>query len=203
MSKGWYVKVSTQVVFNVDTNIGVVASSEGQAGLEAQRILCEWLDKDDWGSELEYELPQELEMGDTVWHRSGGSGAIDFDSMQVLSVTPDSDFDPDQEDDEDEAITVRCLMEAAQCLNEAFHNLPGDHPLQKFREQYGIAEVREHLNLCAIYCDKTHRLMTQEQGYDMCFDFEFVPQFLERCVGDDFAPKSTNPHILSMYWRGL
>jgi len=98
MSKGWYVKVATQVVFDVDTNIGVVASSEEQAALEAQRILCEWLDKDDYAAELEHELPEDLEMGDTVWHRSVGSGDIDFDTMQALSVTPDSDFDPEEDD---------------------------------------------------------------------------------------------------------
>ena len=98
MSKGWYVKVATQVVFDVDTNIGVVASSEEQAALEAQRILCEWLDKDDYAAELENCLPWELHMGDADWHRSSGAGAIDFDTMQALSVTPDSDFDP-QEDD--------------------------------------------------------------------------------------------------------
>jgi len=35
MSKGWYVKVETQVVFTVDTNVGVVASTEEQAAYEA------------------------------------------------------------------------------------------------------------------------------------------------------------------------
>ena len=97
MSKGWYVKVATRVVFEVDTNIGVVASSEDQAGVEARRILREWLDKDDYAAELETCLPWDLHMGDADWHRSSGSGGIVQDSMQVLSVTPDSDFDP-QED---------------------------------------------------------------------------------------------------------
>jgi hypothetical protein len=203
MSKGWYVKVSTRVVFDVDTNIGVVASSEDQAGVEAQRILREWLLKDDYASELEYELPQDLEMGDTLWHRSVGSGEIDFDSMQVLSVTPDSDFDPDPEEDQGPSTELWSLMEAAQCLNEAYHNLPDDHPLQNpWRYQYGI-EVREQLSKIAMYCDVTHRLMCEEQGYDGCFDFDFVPQFLENCVNDDFELKSVNPHTLSIYWRGI
>jgi len=35
MSKGWYVKVETNVVFTVDTNVGVVASCEREAANEA------------------------------------------------------------------------------------------------------------------------------------------------------------------------
>jgi len=199
MSKGWYVKVSTQVVFEVDTNIGVLASCEREAGHKAQEILCDWLDRDDYASELESALPWELNMGGTDWNRSSGSGGIDFDTMQALSVEPDSDFDPEG-DDED--IKIRSVMEAVQCLNEAFHDLPDDHPLQKFRETHGIAEVRDRLNLLAVYCDMTYRVMADEQGYDACFDWDFVPQFLENCVEDDFSVKSQDAHVLSMFWRG-
>jgi hypothetical protein len=200
MSKGWYVKVATQVVFEVDTNIGVVASCEREAGHKAQEILCDWLDKDDFKSELEITLPWELDMGGQAWHRSSGSGGIDFDTMQVLSVTPDSDFDPE---DDDEDIKIRSVMEAVQCLNEAFHDLPNDHPLQEFRETHGIAEVRDRLNLLAVYCDMTYRVMADEQGYDLCFDWDFVPQFLENCVEDDFSPKSQDAHVLSMFWSAI
>jgi hypothetical protein len=94
-------------------------------------------------------------------------------------------------------------MEAVQCLNEAFHNLPEDHPLKEWRDRYGIAEVRDQLNMIAVYCDMTHRIMHEEQGYEDCFDFDFVPQFLENCVEDDFTVKSENPRILSMYWSGI
>ena len=199
MSKGWYVKVATQVVFEVDTNVGVVASCEREAGHKAQEILCDWLEKDDFKSELEMALPWELNMGGNDWNRSSGSGGIDFDTMQVLSVTPDSDFDPE---DDDEDIKIRCIMEAVQCLNEAFHGLPKDHPLQEFRENNGIAEVRDRLNLLAVYCDMTYRVLADEQGYDLCFDWDFVPQFMENCVEDDFSPKSENPRVLSMFWSG-
>jgi hypothetical protein len=199
MSKGWYVKVSTQVVFEVDTNVGVVASCEREAGHKAQEILCDWLGKDGFASELERVLPWELNMGGNDWNRSSGSGGIDFDTMQVLSVTPDSDFDPE---DDDEDIKIRNVMEAVQCLNEAFHDLPNDHPLQEFRETHGIAEVRDRLNLLAVYCDMTYRVMFDEQGYDACFDWDFVPQFLENCVEDDFSVKSQDAHVLSMFWRG-
>jgi len=199
MSKGWYVKVSTQVVFEVDTNIGVVASCEREAGHKAQEILCDWLDKDGFASELERVLPWELNMGGNEWNRSSGSGGIDFDTMQVLSATPDSDFDPE---DDDEDIKIRSVMEAVQCLNEAFHDLPNDHPLQEFRETHGIAEVRDRLNVLAVYCDMTYRVMADEQGYDACFDWDFVPQFLENCVEDDFSVKSQDAHVLSMFWRG-
>ena len=200
MSKGWYVKVATQVVFEVDTNVGVVASCEREAGQKAQEILCDWLDKDDYASELEMTLPWELNMGGNDWNRSSGSGGIDFDTMQVLSVTPDSDFDPE---DDDEDIKIRSVMEAVQCLNEAFHDLPNDHPLQEFRETHGIAEVRDRLNLLAVYCDMTYRVMADEQGYDLCFDWDFVPQFMENCVEDDFSPKSENPRVLSMFWSAI
>ena len=200
MSKGWYVKVATQVVFDVDTNIGVLASCEREAGHKAQEILCEWLDKDDYASELERVLPWELNMGGTDWNRSSGSGGIDFDTMQVLFVDPDPDFDPE---DDDEDIKIRNVMEAVQCLNEAFHDLPNDHPLQEFRETHGIAEVRDRLNLLAVYCDMTYRVMVDEQGYDACFDWDFVPQFLKNCVEDDFSVKSQDAHVLSMFWRGI
>ena len=200
MSKGWYVKVATQVVFEVDTNVGVVASCEREAGHKAQEILCDWLEKDDFKSELENVLPWELNMGGNDWNRSSGSGGIDFDTMQVLSVTPDSDFDPE---DDDEDIKIRNVMEAVQCLNEAFHDLPNDHPLQKFREAHGIAEVRDRLNLLAVYCDMVYRVMADEQGYDLCFDWDFVPQFLQNCVEDDFSVKAKDAHVLSMFWRGI
>jgi hypothetical protein len=200
MSKGWYVKVETNVIFTVDTNIGVVASCEREAGMKAQELLCDWLDKDDYAAELEKVLPWELNMGGQNWCRGSASAGIDFDTMQALSVTPDPDFDPEGEDDD---IKLRCLMEAAQCLNEAFHNLPEDHPLKLWRHRYGIAEVREQLNKLAVYCDQTHRVMTHEQGYDLCFDFDFVPQFIENCVEDDFTVKSTNPRVLSMFWSGI
>ena len=101
MSKGWYVKVSTQVVFDVDTNIGVVASSEGQAALEAQRILCEWLDKDDYAAELDRMIPCDFRFGGMEWNRSGHPD-IDFDTMQCLFVEPDPDFDPDDDHDEED-----------------------------------------------------------------------------------------------------
>ena len=200
MNKGWHVKVATQVVFDVDTNVGVVASCEREAGQKAQEILCDWLDKDDYASELEMTLPWELNMGGNDWNRSSGSGGIDFDTMQVLSVTPDSDFDPE---DDDEDIKIRNVMEAVQCLNEAFHDLPNDHPLQEFRETHGIAEVRDRLNLLAVYCDMTYRVMADEQGYDLCFDWDFVPQFLENCVDNDFSPKSQDAHVLTMFWSAI
>ena len=200
MSKGWYVKVETNVIFTVDTNIGVVASCEREAGMKAQELLCDWLDKDDYAAELEKVLPWELDMGGQNWCRGSASAGIDFDTMQALSVTPDPDFDPEGEDDD---IKLRCLMEAAQCLNEAFHGLPEDHPLKLWRHRYGIAEVREQLNKLAVYCDQTHRVMTHEQGYDLCFDYDFVPQFIENCVEDDFTVKSTNPRVLSMFWSAI
>ena len=98
MSKGWYVKVDTQVVFNVDTNIGVVAETEEKAGLEAQKIVSERLDRHGYKDVLEKGLPCDIEMGGAIWHRGAETADIDFDTMQVWSVTQDSDFDPDPEE---------------------------------------------------------------------------------------------------------
>jgi len=204
MSKGWYVKVETNVVFTVDTNIGVLAETEEKAGLEAQTLLCQWLAKDDYKAELEKTLPWSIEMGGDMWSRGSRSGDIDFDSMQVVSIEPDTDFDPDDDEEvKEDAAVVRDLMEAAQCLNEAYHNL-GDGPLQMWGWRHGIAEVRDQLNLCAIYCDNLYRLMMDEQGYDGCFDFDFCPQFLENCVDHEtFKPKSTDMRVLSMYFSRI
>jgi len=199
MSKGWYVKVATQVVFDVDTNIGVLASCEREAGIKAQEIVSGNLDKVDYVTEITRQIPWDFEIAGADWNRSGPP-AIDFDTMQALSVTPDPDFDPEG-DDED--IKIRNVMESVQCLNECFHGLPEDHPLKKFAENNGICEVRHRLNTLAVYCDQTHRVMTQEQGYDLDFDWDFVPKFLENCVEDDFSVKSKNPRVLSMFWSGI
>jgi len=206
MSKGWTVKVETNVVFTVDCNIGVLASTEALAAGEALDIVESWLSRDDYKAELEKVLPWQLEMGGISWSRGSGSAEIDFDSLWDVSVEPDSDFDPEGDDDEvkEDAAVVRDLMEAAQCLNESFHSLPDDHPLRTYQYRYGIAEVRDQLNLCAIYCDNLYRLMMDEQGYDNCFDFDFVPQFLENCVDHDtFKPKSTDMRVLSMYFSRI
>lgn len=199
MSKGWYVKVGTQIVVNIDTNIGVVASTEEGAGIKAQEILCHDLTKSDYVTELDRMISWDFQIGGMEWNRSGHPD-IDFDTMQAVSVTPDSDFDPE---DDDEDIKIRNVMEAVQCLNESFHDLPEDHPLHLFRQQHGIAEVRDKLNLLAVYCDMTHRVMHDEQGFDLCFDWDFVPQFLENCVNPDFTIKSDDPHILSMHWSKI
>ena len=204
MSKGWYVKVETQIVVNIDTNVGVVASCEREAGLRAQEIVSKDLDNNkvvpDYLEQLSEQIPWEFDLGGMHWCRSG-SPDIDFDTMQALSITPDPDFDP--EDDDGPVSDIQGLMEAAQCLNEAFHDLPKDHPLNVWRETYGIAEVRDKLNSLAVYCDQTYRIMVDEQGYDLCFDWDFVPKFLENCVEDDFSVKSKNPRVLSMFWSGI
>ena len=242
MSKGWYVKVETNVIFTVDTNVGVVASTEEQAAQEAVSFVDSNLDchGEHFREVLERVLPSELNMGGMEWNRGSMSGDVDFDTMQAVIIEPDPDFDPepdneeprseccgaellyydneiglcaeckewsgphaDEDEDQGPSTDVMSLMEAAQCLNEAYHNLPEDHPLKHWQIIYGIAEVREQLSKIAVYCDMTHRVMHEEQGYDDCFDFDFVPQFLENCVADDFELKSENPHILSMYWSAF
>jgi len=148
-------------------------------------------------------LPSELNMGGMEWNRGSMSGEVDFDTMQAVIIEPDPDFDEDQGPSAD----VRSLMEAAQCLNEAYHNLPEDHPLKNWQVIYGIAEVRDQLSKIAVYCDMTHRVMHEDQNYGeyyfQSFDLDFVPQFLQNCVDNEFEVKSENPHILSMYWSAF
>ncbi len=205
MSKGWYVKVETNVVFTVDTNVGVVASTEEQAANEAVSFVESNLDchGEHFKEVLERVLPSELNMGGMEWNRGSMSGEVDFDTMQAVIIEPDPDFDEDQGPSAD----VRSLMEAAQCLNEAYHNLPEDHPLKNWQVIYGIAEVRDQLSKIAVYCDMTHRVMHEDQNYGeyyfQSFDLDFVPQFLQNCVDNEFEVKSENPHILSMYWSAF
>ena len=206
MSKGWYVKIDLPVVFNIDMNVGVVASTEALAEREAVRIVSDWLDRGCYKTDLEEQLPVRFKLSDIDWVRGSSIADLDFDGMMVFAE-PDSDFDPepDHDDDEDQgpSTDVLSLMEAAQCLNEAYHNLPEDHALKKWQIIYGIAEVRDQLSKIAVYCDMTYQIMHEKQGYDGCFDFDFVPQFLENCVNEELEPKSDNPHILSMYWSGI
>jgi len=96
MSKGWYVKVATQIVVNIDTNVGVVASTEEEAGHIAQDFVCTNFNKSDYVAELDRMISWDFQIGGMDWNRSGHPD-IDFDTMQCLFVEPDSDFDP-QED---------------------------------------------------------------------------------------------------------
>ena len=187
------------MVFNIDMKIGVTETNESRAEDEAIRIAYDWLERGCYKTDLEEQLPASFKLCDMDWMRGSITADLDFDSMEAYAEL-DSDFDPE---DDDEDIKIRNVMEAVQCLNEAFHNLPDDHPLQEWRLSHGIAAVRDQLNSLAVYCDQTHRIMHEEQGYHECFDFDFVPQFIENCVEDDFTVKSNNPRVLSMFWSGI
>jgi len=239
MSKGWNVKVEADVVFTVDTNVGVVASTEEAADREAQILLGQWLARDDYKAELEKTLPWHLEMGGEMWTRGSWSADIHPQNMRTVFVEPDPDFDPDPEplseccdaplllycdglgicDDcrewsgphreedpvvvKQDAVEVRDLMEAAQCLNEAYQCLPDVHPLKRWQWENGVAEVRDQINLCAIYCDQLHRYMMENHDYELPFDFEFCPQFLENCVDHQtFKPKAESMQILFLCFNG-
>ena len=195
MSKGWYVKVDTQVVFNVDTNIGVLASTEEKAGLEAQRLVSEWLDRDDFKAKLEEVLPWDLDMGGLNWNRGSQSADIDFDTMQAMSVTPDPDFDPDGPDPRD-------LMDAAMCLLEAFWELPDDDKRRSdFLPNHGIAVVRDHVATAANLCHQTWMWLHERDDYDECFDWDFCPLFLDRCMDDQLVLRSGNLCELLRMWK--
>lgn len=189
MSKGWYVKVDIPVHFNIDCNVGVVGSCEREAEQQARDIVKK---------ELMTEFPWDFRIGALDFMRGAETFGWDDDGIRC-TATPDSDFDPDPVTD------VQGLMEAAQCLNEAFHDLPNDHELVKWREDNGIAATRDQINLCAVLCEQTHKIMLIKYDYDDCFDWDFCPKFLEFCVDyEKFEPKSDNPqHLVNMFRVGV
>ena len=101
MSKGWYVKVDVPVVFNIDMNVGVVASSEVHAEREALNLIDDWLDRGCYKTDLEEQLPARFMLSDMEWVRGSSIADLDFDGVTV-SAEPDSDFDPEPDHDEDE-----------------------------------------------------------------------------------------------------
>ena len=194
MSKGWYVKVDVPVMFHMDCNIGVVASDECGAGKAALEIVKKELQlKVD---ELREDFPWEFQTGALDWNR--GCETLDpiYYEMQVASVTPDSDFDPDTPDEGD-------LMDAAMCLLEAFWNLPDSDPRRSdFLPNHGIAVVRDQMASAAGLCHQTWMLVNEEDGAD-CFDWDFCPQFLDRCMDEQMVVKSNDLYELQRMWKGL
>jgi hypothetical protein len=129
-----------------------------------------------------------------------------FDTIQAVSATPDLDFDPDEdcEDEDDEhAADVAHYMRMAQLLNESFWHLSSFHPLMDWKDKNGVDAVRDQLNLCALYCSRTYRMAVEDLQYDGPVDVDFVPKFLERCVNDVFMPRSNNTRVLLLLWRGI
>ena len=195
MSKGWCVKVETNVIFSVDTNVGVLAECEREAAQVAQKLVCDWIDREDYKAELEQALPWELYLGGQEWNRGSQSGDIDFDTMQAISVEPDSDFDPEETSKSD-------LMDAAMCLLEVFWNLPEDD-LRKsdFLPNHGIAVVRDRMAVAANLCHQTWSVMVQRDEYDDCFDWDFCPRFFENCMDHQMVLKSGEVHELIKMWK--
>jgi len=194
MSKGWYVKVDVPVMFHMDCNIGVVARDEVGAGKAALEIVKKELElKVD---ELREDFPWEFQTGALDWNR--GCETLDpiYYEMQVASVTPDSDFDPDIPDAGD-------LMDAAMCLLEAFWELPDSDPRRSdFLPNNGIAVVRDQMASAASFCHQTWMLLSKDDGYDDCFDWDFCPQFLDRCMDEQLVVKSADISELLTMWRG-
>lgn len=198
MSKGWYVKVETNVVFRADTNIGVVASCEREAMQEAAKIVRKEIRTLPYSTLDLKNIPWDFKIGALECQRSG-EAYVDESYVEPVHAEVDPDFDPDPVTD------VQGLMEAAQCLNECFHDLPKDHELVKWREDNGIAATRDQINLCAVMCEQTHKIMLDKYEYDDCYDWDFCPKFLEYCVDyEKFEPKSDNPqHLVNMFRVGV
>jgi len=98
-------------------------------------------------------------------------------------------------------IDAASLMEVAQCISEAFHDLDESHPLMEWRAQHGIAEVRDRINVCSIYCEQTYQKVKARYDFDECFDWDFVPQFIENCINDEFMPRSEDTDVLAILWK--
>lgn len=192
MSKGWYVKVDVPVQFMMDCNIGVVAESEGGAQQAAEEIVANELRKA--VDELQEGFPWDFTTGCLNWSRGGGTLAPVFELMRAGSATPDPDFDPDEPDAGD-------LMDAAMCLLEAFWNLPDDDIRRSdFLPNHGIAHVRSQVADAARLCHQTWMVVIDDDGFD-CFDWDFCPQFLDRCMDEQMAVKSNDLHELVRMWK--
>lgn len=192
MSKGWYVTVETNVLFRVDTKIGVVASTSDQAMDEASKIISDELKKNGLCSA---DIPWEVEIGGLEWNRSGDP-YFDEGFVEAVWAQPDSDFDPDEADQRD-------LMEAAMCLLEAFWNLKEDDPRKSdVYPNHGIAVIRDRMSTAANLCHQTWSVMVQLDDYDDCFDWDFCPRFLDNCMDDQMVLKSGKVHELRNMWKG-
>lgn len=194
MSKGWYVKVDVPVQFNMDCNVGVVATDSTSAGVEAIKIVHSELKKT--FDELRDAVPWSFQTGALNWER--GCETLDpvWSELQAVSVAPDSDFDP-------EDTSVPDLMDAAMCLLEAFWNLKDDD-LRKsdFLPNHGIAVVRDRMSVAANLCHQTWSIMVKLDEYDDCFDWDFCPRFLDNCMDDQMVLKSGKVHELRNMWKG-
>lgn len=196
MSKGWTVKVEVPVRFSMDCNVNVLGSDEHQAISAAKEFVLKHLElaSDEEG------IPWNFEMAGLSFARGGGTLSFDHGVFQYI-VEPDPDFDPEEEEEQD--LTVSDLIYAAQCLNEAFWHLPVPHPLMDWMDKRGVSAVRRQINLCAYYCEQAFRCMVEDEHYMDSFDTDFVPRFLENCVNDRFEPRSEDPKVLSLLWRGI
>jgi len=194
MSKGWYVKVEVPVQFHMDCNIGVVASHEYGAGEAAIEIVRSELKKT--VDQLRDNFPWEFKTGALEWNR--GCETLDplYGEMSVSSCTPDADFDPDNPNPRD-------LMDAAMCLMEAFFDLPdSDARRSDFLPNHGIAVVRDQIATAASLCHQTWLWLHERDEYDDCFDWDFCPRFLDRCMDDQLVLKSGDLTELLMMWKG-
>jgi len=89
-------------------------------------------------------------------------------------------------------------LHTAQCLLEAWAELPDDHGLRSYRNNHGMAETRDRISALVIPCEKVYAIAKERLDYEECFDWEFVPVFLEHCV-DDYsfeAFKNADPEQL-------
>jgi hypothetical protein len=195
MSKGWYVKVETNLIFRVDTNIGVLASSSEQAMEEASEIIRKQIDHAGVDASP---IPWDFTIGDMEWRRSD-EPYVDEDYIKPIHAEPDSDFDPEE-------TSKRDLMDAAMCLLDVFWNLPKDD-LRKsdFLPNHGIAVVRDRMAVAANLCYQTWSVMVQRDelpfdGGD--FDWDFCPRFFENCMDDQMVLKSGEVHELIKMWKG-
>lgn len=79
---------------------------------------------------------------------------------------------------------IQLLLEAAQCLWEAYLDREGQMPsLDAYRERFGTVELRFALRDEAILGACSLGITTaRNHGYHDCYDWEFCPWFLANCV---------------------
>lgn len=196
MSKGWTVKVEVPVRFSMDCNVGVLGSNEDLAIAQAKEFVLKHLELGkDW-------LPWDFEVAGLSFARGGETLSFESENFQYI-VEPDPDFDPDEDDEEEFAEEFVVFMRTGQVLNEAFWHLSTFHPLMLWKDEHGVNKVRDNLSLCAIYCTKMYALACCEDEDQGPMNVDFARQFLERCVNDEFMPRSENEKVLYLLWRGI
>lgn len=86
-------------------------------------------------------------------------------------------------------ISTDDLVDAAMCLWEYCLN-ESPRQFSDYVVVAGYCETRSRIAALAALCHQAYEV-AREQGYDNCFDWEFVPRWFDRCVEEDLTVNCT------------